>query len=137
MVSASMVGARGGGLRGGGRRGVGRRGVGRRDGEGKRGAAVKVAEETKFTKKQNVRGKGGGFLHTHLGGTLRERGAGAAFSTSCTNMAGNAVVEKQKSATKTQRKGEGGGGHVPYSPCLVEKGADGPAGRTAEARGQP
>ena len=63
-------------------------------------------------------GKGGGFQSTHLGRALRERVAGAAFSISCTNMAGNAVVEKQKLATKTERKGEGGGGHVPYSAAL-------------------
>ena len=51
-------GRRGGGLRGGGRRGGGRRGGGRRDGEGKRRAAVKVAEEIKFTKKTERKGKG-------------------------------------------------------------------------------
>ncbi len=52
-------------------------------------------------------------------------------------MAKNAVLEKQKSATETERKEQGGVGHVPYSTGLMERGADGPTGKAAEARGQP
>ena len=87
-------------------------------------AAVKLAEEIKFTNKK--RSGTGRKLPTYSpGGGLgrgEPTGTAAALSTS-------------KNQQERPNEREAGGGHVPYSPGLVERGADGPACRTAEAFG--